>query len=162
MSRPVTLAIAGDVMLGRLVNEVIAREGFAYPWDDLIPTLREVDAFLINLECALTSRTERWHDGAYKAFYFRAEPAVVETLRIGRVDFACLANTHIGDFGLEGLLETVAVLDRAGIAHAGAGADPISAAAPARLTVGGWRIAILAYADYPEEWAAAPGRPGIN
>ncbi len=162
MSRSVTLAIAGDVMLGRLVNEVIAREGFAYPWDDLLPTLRQVDAFLINLECALTSRTERWHDGAYKAFYFRAEPEVVETLQIGRVDFACLANNHIGDFGLEGLLETVAVLDRVGIAHAGAGADPIAAAAPARLTVGGWRIAILAYADYPEEWAAAPGRPGIN
>jgi poly-gamma-glutamate capsule biosynthesis protein CapA/YwtB (metallophosphatase superfamily) len=118
-----TIAIAGDVMLGRLVNRVIQAHEPQYVWGDLLPLLREADLFLINLECALTSRTEPWHDGIYKAFYFRAEPSAVEMLNAGGVDFACVANNHIGDFGADGLLETLRVLDYAGIAHAGAGGN---------------------------------------
>ena len=157
-----TLAFSGDVMLGRLVNETIARRGFAYPWGDVLPVLHRADRFLINLECALTGERRPWHDAEYKAFYFRAEPAAVATLEIGRVDFASLANNHIGDFGTEGLLETLRVLDRAGIAHAGAGADRAAACAPARLAVDGQRIAVVACADHPPEWSALPSTPGIH
>jgi len=35
MSRPLTIAIAGDVMLGRMVDETIAERGVSYPWGDL-------------------------------------------------------------------------------------------------------------------------------
>jgi poly-gamma-glutamate capsule biosynthesis protein CapA/YwtB (metallophosphatase superfamily) len=150
-------------MLGRLVNEVIATEGFAYPWGDVLPVLEGVDLFLINLECALTARTERWHDrGKYKAFYFRGEPSVVNTLKIGRVNFACLANNHLGDFGSDGLLETLDVLDAAGMAHAGAGATLAAARAPAQLAVDGRRIGVVAFADHPSAWAATASSPGIN
>jgi poly-gamma-glutamate synthesis protein (capsule biosynthesis protein) len=156
------LALAGDVMLGRTVAETIATRGFGHPWGDVMPFLQETDLFLVNLECALTRAKDPWTDGRFKAFYFRAEPEAVETLRIAGVDFACLANNHAADFGMEGLLETARVLDEAGIAHAGAGADLEAAAAPARLEAGGFRVAITAFADHPEEWAAAPGKPGIN
>lgn len=163
MRAPITLAVAGDVMLGRLVNEAIAREGFAYPWGNVVPTLRQADLFLINLECALTTQTERWHDrGQYKPFYFRAEPSVVETLKIGRVDFASLANNHAVDFGIQGMLDTVAVLDQAGIAHAGAGRDLAAARVPARLAAAGLQVTVLAFADYPLAWAATPTSPGIS
>jgi poly-gamma-glutamate synthesis protein (capsule biosynthesis protein) len=93
----VGLALAGDVMLGRNVAEAIAARGFGSPWGDVMPLIREADLFLINLECALTRSAERWHDGRFKAFYFRAGPEVVETLRLARVDFACLANNHAVD-----------------------------------------------------------------
>ena len=163
MRAPATLALAGEVMLGRLVNEAIAREGFAYPWGNILSSLKPADLFLINLECALTIQTERWHDrGHYKPFYFRAEPSVVQTMKIGRVDFASLANNHAVDFGIEGMLETVAVLDRAGIAHGGAGRDLASARAPARLAAGELQVTLLAFADYPVAWAATPTSPGIN
>ena len=162
MDRAFTLAIAGDVMLGRLVNEAIAARGSGYPWGNVLPILKQADLFLINLECALTARTRPWHDGATKAFYFRADPAVAATLRIGRVGFACLANNHICDFEAEGMRETVEVLDREGIAHAGAGMDVAAARAPARLTLNGVRISVLASADHPFTWAATPTSPGIN
>src|SRR5687768_13900902 len=110
-----TLALTGDVMLGRLVNEAIAHRGFAYPWGDTLSLLQDIDAVCINLECALTRHTKRWAGDPDKPFVFRADPDAVETLRIGRVRFAALANNHILDFGEDGLLETVAVLDRAGI-----------------------------------------------
>lgn len=163
MAGPLRLAFAGDVMLGRLVNESLTQGGDpARPWGDLLPTLWNADLFFVNLECALTTRTERWSDGGYKPFYFRADPAVVETLKRGRVDFASLANNHICDFGTAGLLDTVATLDAAGIAHAGAGTDRWGAREPALLTVGDTRVAVVAWADYPAEWAATPGTAGIN
>jgi poly-gamma-glutamate synthesis protein (capsule biosynthesis protein) len=160
--RGLTIALAGDVMLGRGVNEMIRERGFAHPWGDILPAIKRADAFLINLECALTSHTQHWTDGTEKAFYFRADPGVVQTLQIARVDVASLANNHAGDFETAGLLETVRVLDATRIAHAGAGRDLAEARRPAVIEVEGYRIAVLAFTDYPQEWAAAPGRPGVN
>lgn len=158
----ITLALAGDVMLGRLVNETIRVRGFAYPWGDILPAMKESDALLVNLECALTSCKQQWTDGEEKAFYFRAEPAVIRTLQIADVDFVSLANNHAGDFGTDGLLETVSVLDQAGIAHAGAGQSLAEAERPAILEVVGYRLGVIAFADYPEAWAAQPWRAGLN
>jgi poly-gamma-glutamate capsule biosynthesis protein CapA/YwtB (metallophosphatase superfamily) len=158
----VTLALVGDVMLGRVVNRMIAERGFVYPWGDLLPAVRGSDCFLINLECALTDHTERWQDGGHKPFYFRANPRVVETLLVAGVNFASLANNHAADFGMPGLVDTVRRLDEAGIAHAGAGGDILTARAPAFLTAAEWRIGVVAYADHPTVWAAGPSSPGIN
>jgi ABC-type uncharacterized transport system YnjBCD substrate-binding protein len=84
MTPQLTLALAGDVMLGRMVNRMIGDVGFTYPWGDVLPAIRSADCFLINLECALTDHSERRCDGGYKPFYFRANPGVVETLRVAR------------------------------------------------------------------------------
>jgi poly-gamma-glutamate capsule biosynthesis protein CapA/YwtB (metallophosphatase superfamily) len=157
-----TLAIAGDVMLGRLVNDAILARGFAYPWGDVLPVLRQADLFLVNLECTLTRHREPWRGEEPKPFYFRADPAVVETLKFGGVDFVSVANNHAGDFGAAGLLETLQVLDCAGIMHAGAGEHLEAARRPAYLTCHGWRLAVVAFADYPAVWAATPASPGIN
>ncbi|HYL57041.1 MAG TPA: CapA family protein [Gemmatimonadales bacterium] len=162
MSRPLKLGFAGDVMLGRLVNESLAGGDYARPWGDTLASLRALDLFFVNLECALTARTERWPDGGNKPFYFRADPAAVRTLTLGRVAFASLANNHIGDFGPEGLRDTIAALDGAGIAHGGAGIDGMSVREPALLTTDATRVAVLAFADYPAEWAATAAAPGIN
>jgi poly-gamma-glutamate capsule biosynthesis protein CapA/YwtB (metallophosphatase superfamily) len=162
MSRPpITVALTGDVMLGRLVNEVISQQGFGYPWGDMLPALHRADLVFINLECALTSATERWSGDPDKPFFFRADPAVVETLRIGHVRFASLANNHIMDFGTTGLLDTIAALDEAGIAHAGAGPTIDAASAPAVLSSGGWRVAVVAFAEYPQAWCATNDAPGM-
>ncbi len=154
------LALAGDVMLGRGVNEVAARRGNAYPWGDLLPLLWEMDLFGVNLECALTSVTSPWQPE--KTFHFRGDPERVRVLQLGRVDFAALANNHVADFGPGGLLETLETLDRAMIAHAGAGATLELARRPALLRARDYRVAFLAWADHPSDWAADAGRPGIN
>jgi poly-gamma-glutamate capsule biosynthesis protein CapA/YwtB (metallophosphatase superfamily) len=158
----VTLALVGDVMLGRVVNRMIAEHGSAYPWGDVLPAVRGADGFLINLECALTDHTERWSDGGHKPFYFRANPRVVETLQVAGVDFASLANNHAADFGMHGLLDMVHRLDEAGIAHAGAGADLAAARMPAFLTADTLRVGVVAFADHPAAWAAGRTAPGIN
>lgn len=163
MEPRLTLALAGDVMLGRLVGESLAAGDPARPWGDVLPLSRAADLFLVNLECALTGRTERWRDGGDKPFYFRVDPAAgVAALEAGGVDCAALANNHIGDFGPGGLADTVAALDRAGIAHAGAGSDRAGAREPARLAAAGARVSVVAFADYPAEWRAGLRSPGMN
>ncbi|HEX6048395.1 MAG TPA: CapA family protein, partial [Gemmatimonadaceae bacterium] len=58
---------------------------------------------------------------------------------------------------------TIEALNRAGIAHAGAGRDLQAARAPALLTTpNGVRIAVVAFADYPASWAATADAPGLN
>jgi poly-gamma-glutamate synthesis protein (capsule biosynthesis protein) len=161
IARPITLAVAGDVMLGRTVNDAVRQRGPAYPWGDLLPLLWDVDLFLVNLECALTSHTVQW-GGRGKPFHFRADPAAIEVLRYGRVDCAALANNHVMDFGPAGLLETVELLRRAGIAAPGAGPNQRAARMPARLSVPGLRVHVIALADHPFDWAAGPTSPGIN
>jgi poly-gamma-glutamate synthesis protein (capsule biosynthesis protein) len=162
MAEPITIALTGDVMLGRLVNEVVPQRGYAYPWGDVIRTLREADLAMVNLECALTAHARPWRGGLAKPFYFRAEPSLVNALRLAGVDFVSLANNHAMDFEEEGLIDTVRLLDTVGIGHAGAGAGLEAARAPARLTRRGLRVSVVAFADYPEEWAATESAPGIN
>jgi poly-gamma-glutamate capsule biosynthesis protein CapA/YwtB (metallophosphatase superfamily) len=157
-----TVALVGDVMLGRGVNRMTADHGSAYPWGDILPAVRGADCFLINLECALTDHTERWSDGGYKPFYFRANPREVETLQLAGVDFASLANNHAVDFGTAGMLDTIRRLDYGGITHAGAGADLAAARMPAFLAADSLRVGVVAFADHPAAWAAGPTAPGIN
>jgi poly-gamma-glutamate synthesis protein (capsule biosynthesis protein) len=65
---------------------------------------------------------------------------------LGRFGFkvVSLANNHALDQGVKGLRNTIAVLDRAGIAHPGAGADLAEAWRPALIESNGIRIAFIA------------------
>ena len=156
-----TILLAGDVMLGRGVNDRLDRHDPAWPWGDLLPGLWAADLFLVNLECALTPRTAQWRGAGYKPFHFRSAPEHVESLRRARVDFASVANNHVADFGFEGMLDTLRVLDEAGIHHAGAGPDLAHASQPARLVCDELRVAVVGAADHPLEWGASERSPGI-
>lgn len=71
------------------------------------------------------------------------------------------------DWGVEGLFETLRVLDGAGFAHAAAGRDAESAAAPAILEVPGkGRVLVAgcatANSGVPEAWRATSFAPGAH
>ncbi len=157
-----TLAFAGDLMLGRTVARHVTTRGRLAVWGDILPTLWSADLVLVNLECALTRSTSEWRDGERKTFYFRADPRAVRVLTAAGIDVVSLANNHVLDFEAQGLRETIAALDRAGIAHAGAGIDRAAAIRAARVDANGLRVALVACADHPREWEATDERPGIN
>jgi poly-gamma-glutamate synthesis protein (capsule biosynthesis protein) len=54
------------------------------------------------------------------------------------------------------------LLERAGIARAGAGRDRDEARRPALLEALGLRVAVVAFTDNEPGWAAQPDRPGTN
>lgn len=156
----VELAITGDVMLGRGVNEELLGRDPRAAFGDVLPVLEEADLRLMNLECAVTSRGRPWSRSP-KVFHFRADPDVaIPALLAAGVDACALANNHILDFEEEGLFDTLAALDDAGVARAGAGRDLDEARRPALLDAGDARVAVLAVTDNEPGWAATPSRPG--
>ncbi|MCL6551506.1 MAG: CapA family protein [Firmicutes bacterium] len=152
------LALVGDVMLGRLVNEALTRLPAVYPWGDVLPVLRAADAVVVNLECVLADRG-RPQPG--KTFTFRSDARNVAVLTAAGVRAVSLANNHTLDYGEAALIECMTVLDRAGIARAGAGRTLEEARAPARIQAGDSVLALLAFTDNEPGWAATADRPGV-
>jgi poly-gamma-glutamate capsule biosynthesis protein CapA/YwtB (metallophosphatase superfamily) len=155
--RSLRLALAGDTMLGRGVAQRLRDD----PRAPLVaPAVAEAaasaDLFVLNLECAISDRGERFADPR-KPFFFRAPPVAAQRLAELGVDAVTLANNHALDYGPVALLDTLAHLDGAGIAHVGAGADLVSARAPATLR----GLRIVAASDHPAAFAATPDRPGV-
>lgn len=157
----VTLALAGDTMLGRGVAAALASgqpESLFSP--ELVAAVREADLVLLNLECCISERGERWPDPA-KPFFFRAPPSAVEALTLLGVDCVTLANNHALDFGPDALSDTLALLREAGIQTVGAGVDAADARRPAVLEACGFRVGVVGVTDHPHDYAAGPGRPGV-
>jgi poly-gamma-glutamate capsule biosynthesis protein CapA/YwtB (metallophosphatase superfamily) len=158
----VKLALAGDTMLGRGVAAAIEERGTASVIaDEVVEAVRGADLVVLNLECCISTRGERWPDPA-KPFFFRAPPAAVEILvRLG-VDCVTLANNHALDFGADALLDTFEHLHAAGIAWVGAGASMEEARAPVVLERSGFRLAVVGVSDHPGDYAVSEERPGID
>ena len=222
----VRLTLAGDVMLGRGVDQLnrlhadpviyesycrsaldyvaLARRRHGEPpaghpagapddparvWGTLLPDLlpdpaRDRDGparvLCVNLETALTARGV---PARYKGIQYRAHPSsAVAALRAARVDLCALANNHVLDWGVEGLVDTLDALDRGGVARAGAGRDAREAWRPAVLPVQGAdgkgadqqgadqqgavpRVVVVSVAHAssgtPPEWEATDRRPGV-
>jgi len=154
----ITIGLTGDVMIGRLVEKILAREDLSYIWGDTLAMMRSTDMNLINLEAALTTSDK----AVYKVFNFKAKPERVEALKLASVAVANLANNHCLDFSEEGLLETLEVLDTAEIPHIGAGKNLDEARKPLVIEVEGVKIGILGFTDNEPSWIATRHSPGTN
>ena len=159
-----TLALTGDVMLGRLVNDRLKSMRPEQVWGGVLPHLAQADLRIVNLECALTAHLQPW-TRTEKMFHFRADPEAVRVLQAARIDACALANNHILDYEEQGLRDTLHILDATGIRHAGAGANAAEAATPAILEAHGdspCRVALLSYTDNEPDFAATFEYSGTN
>ena len=124
------ILFTGDVMLGRLVNNVFANNEFTYVWGNTINIIKGADFSLINLECSISSRGKEWNKN-YKVFHFRANPDAINVLNSAAIDYVALANNHILDYDVEAFLDTVDLLNKNNISHSGAGKNLKEAIKPA-------------------------------
>ena len=124
------LLFTGDVMLGRLVNNVFANNEFTYVWGNTINIIKGSDFSLINLECSISSRGKEWNK-TNKVFHFRANPDAINVLNSAAIDYVALANNHILDYDVEALLDSVNLLNKNNISHSGAGKNLKEAIKPA-------------------------------
>jgi poly-gamma-glutamate synthesis protein (capsule biosynthesis protein) len=147
-------------MLGRQVARAIASAERPLWSREVVAAAAEGDLFIVNLECCISERGQRWPDPG-KPFFFRAPPAAAELLAQIGVDCVSLGNNHALDYGPEALLDTLEHLSGAGIASAGAGSDVAAARAPVVLERIGFRLAVVGLADHPSVFAAGPDRPGV-
>lgn len=160
----VTLALTGDVMLGRLVDESVIRKPALPPetlWGNVRPLLLEADLRLINLECVISDRGREWRPDS-KAFHFRSDPRAIEVLRAAKIDGVTLANNHVLDYGAEALRDCLERLDAAGITHTGAGAALAQALEPMYLATSCGTVAVIGLTDNEPDWEATDRMAGVH
>ena len=192
----ITLFLCGDVMTGRGIDQVLpspgdptlyepyvrdarryvelaeARHGRiarpvepAYIWGDALAELarRRPHLRIVNLETAITTSPDAWPG---KGIHYRMHPANVGCLTAAGIDCCVLANNHVLDWGRAGLTETLATLDAADVATAGAGRTLQQATEPAILRAAVRRVLVFALGSptsgIPRSWAAGPERPGVS
>jgi poly-gamma-glutamate synthesis protein (capsule biosynthesis protein) len=114
--------------------------------------LHSADLTLANFENPLI-RSAVWHPDAPT---FTGDLRLMPILDQAGIDGVTLGNNHIMDADVTGLKETMAHLDDAGIAHAGAGMDLAEARKPMIFSLGHTKIGVLSYQGVPYyEWAWA-------
>lgn len=151
------LAAVGDVMLDRALGEAVLAGDVGYPFALVEGTLSTADITIGNLESALGDLGTPENKG----YTFRAPGETVETLSLAGFDLLSLANNHAMDFGAEGLLQAIQLLEARGINTVGAGADDAAAHRLAIFDMNGIKLAFLAYVDVPVEFRGFDARDWI-
>jgi poly-gamma-glutamate capsule biosynthesis protein CapA/YwtB (metallophosphatase superfamily) len=148
----ITISAAGDVMLGSWVADYINRFDVNYPFDSTRHLIEASDLAIANLEAPLTKTGTMVRN---KTYTFKVPPAFVRGIKNAGIDVVTLANNHMIDFGCEGLMNTIAALDSAGIRHCGAGENLRQASEPAIVEVSGMKIAFVGFSlAFPKQfWA---------
>jgi poly-gamma-glutamate capsule biosynthesis protein CapA/YwtB (metallophosphatase superfamily) len=142
-SAELRIAAVGDIMLGGTAAPEMQKFGYDYPFEQTKNILKQAQIVFGNLEGPLTDAGTA---EAAKQYVFRSPPDMVAPA-LARAGFnvVSLANNHTLDYGPEGLEDTRAALDKAGIRHAGAGRNDIEARQPVYMMADGVTVAFLAY-----------------
>ena len=141
----VTIAATGDIVMGSTPN--LPADGGRSFFSDVEADLAG-DVVLGNLEGTLsTGGASKCAPASTSCFAFQTPPTYARWLAAAGFTVLNLANNHAYDFGESGLRQTVAALERVGLAHTGR---------PGQVTVqtvGQIRVALVGFAAYP--WAAS-------
>ena len=169
-----TLVAGGDILLDRgVANQVTNLDmGVDFPWDGGTASItghhcctpfgwpvteskrtgnkgavralfNDADIAMANLEGPVKNAFTYHEHG----FTFTGDPRLLKGLADAGLDYASLANNHIGNGGPAGLRDTISHLDQLGIAHAGAGENLAAAATPAHLKVNGTTVAVVSCSE---------------
>lgn len=160
MRDAVLVAAVGDIGLHGRVGEDIGEHGADYAFSGVAAELERADIRFGNLEIPFAER------GATPISRetppsMRADPASARALEEARFDIVSLANNHIMDFGTQGLMLTIGLLDEIGTGHVGAGETLEEARHPIVLHRRGRRVGFLAYAK-EDGHAAGPRSAGSS
>lgn len=164
---PITLALCGDVMVGRGIDQILPHPGDPTLYEPAISNAASYvalarrasgpidvpvapdyiwgDALAMLDEAAPdlrlinleTAITTSDTPWPGKQIHYRMHPANIPCLTAARVDCCVLANNHVLDWGYAGLHETLRSVRGAGMLAVGAGLSQAEAAAPAVMDLAG-------------------------
>lgn len=108
--------------------------------------------------------------GQQRLFYpwlsiINSNPEMVEGLDAAGFDVLSLANNQSMNYGIEGLIDSIELLESVGIGVTGAGEDKAAAEAPAVCTVNGISVAFIGIEATRWDWGdtqALSDQPGLN
>ena len=163
---PVRLALCGDVMTGRGIDQVLPHPSNAVLYEPYVTSAVEYVAMAENANGRIPQPVDFFYiwgdaveeldrmapnarivnletsvttseDHVPKGINYRMHPANIPCLTAVKIDCCVLANNHVIDWGRFGLAEALAALRRAGIKTTGAGRNLSEAEEPAIIEAGG-------------------------
>jgi len=106
--KKITLITTGDVIPARSVNfQMTKRNDFTWPFEKTYEYLKSADITLINLEAPLIKNCPVTNAG----MVFCGSQRFIEGLKLAGIDAANLANNHSLNYGIEGLNQTIELLE---------------------------------------------------
>ncbi|HHW28547.1 MAG TPA: CapA family protein [Syntrophomonadaceae bacterium] len=163
-----SIAVCGDVMLGRGVATAMSQNGMFYPFEQMAPYLQSADLTFGNLESPLSLQGTPIPG---KGIWLRGDPEAAAALKEAGFDVLSIANNHILDYDSPALLDTMEFLREQGIDPVGAGSNLEEAVQPVIKEVNGYKIAFIAATEmadifwdysYPRTFEAKEDRPGVQ
>ncbi len=154
------LTLFGDAAIRRIVAAPILHPP-AYGLSDPDALAPASDLAIAHFGFPVTGSTAAWNRTPRTGLR-RASAWLPPVLRAGGVRMVSLADDHLLDYENDGLADTLASLDAAGIAHAGAGAGIHDAMRPAIVAAGGTTVGLISFTEGEAASTASIGRPGIN
>lgn len=154
-----SILFIGDMMFEWTVKDTIQRYGAGYPLKKIQPFLKSFDFVMANLETPLTKSNQSL---LYQKYIFKATPDIACMLADAGITAVTLANNHMLDYDVRGLLDTLTSLSNSNVLYAGAGKNEITASLPVMYWLGSSRIAVLCYTQISSSGMIDKKNPGIN
>ena len=146
------LLMLGDVCPTKVNSDLFKAKDITALFGDTPELFKEKDHVFVNLECALTES-----DSPIEKFgpNLKAPEETAEVLASLGVDICGLSNNHVLDFGMPGIRDTFAALERAGISRTGFGEDLADSRRGLVLEKAGEKVAIIAVCEHGSTTKAA-------
>ena len=152
----------GDILVQRRLPG--AYDGF----NEIYDFINKGDLRFFNLETTL-HKGECFASQFSGGSWFRANPEVLDDMRMFGFNILSFANNHTMDFSYDGLLKTLDAVNQYGFPNAGVGRNLSEAAAPVYLDTLSGRVALISVVSTFNPTAMAGeqsrrviGRPGVN
>ena len=143
---PIVLGFVGDIMLDRGVEDVILSIGvgdFKFIFNRAEKELSDINLLSGNLEGPVSDKGR----DLGSLFSFRMNPDATEGLLYAGFDVLSIANNHVGDWGVDAIVDSVNRLKSSGIETVGAGLSQGDAYRPVIVKVEGIKVAFLSFTE---------------
>lgn len=149
----VTLFFGGDIMLDRGVRSSVMKNfnGDYSALFEKLPMMQKADIAFANLEGPASDKGRDLKN----LYSFRMNPSVLPALKGAGFSIFSIANNHMGDWGREAFIDTLARLKENEIYYTGGGNTLAEAEEPVIIEKYDMKIGYLGFSDVGPDWMAA-------
>ena len=151
-----TVLFGGDMMFDRSVRVAMQENGIDFVFSCFGDLLKNADLTVANLEGPITARASKsvgTAAGELNNTRFTFSSTTAPLLRMQGIDVVSLGNNHAKDFGEEGIVSTMQLLDAASVGYFG---DPLGERV-FKTTIKGVAIALIGHNQFSSGGGSASG-----
>lgn len=138
------ILFAGDFCLRANAQQAVTEGKSCLILEDILPELKDKDISVINLEGVISEKGKPIIKAGPN---LKMPESCIDFIKCGGFDIANIANNHIGDFGEQGVTDTIETLKKHNIAYTGAGNNLEQSRKPLFMQQKGYKVAFLSFAE---------------